>query len=244
MFTPPINHNKYNTRFDRVVLFIFQYRTTIIGYFGHPVYFLSQLFKKPVNAVWDKRGTRTEGEVWSVVVSLQCRNIASRTRQSTSSSVCVIPHSTAWCDTGTGQGLPTHRPDLLLLPVLVHNTTTLALALGERVEPEPRGRVTVPTLTFAIVNKPHTLPLYSTPSTRPRPFRSDTPAAANRFTDVVVDESRVIQRQSSGKRQILTPGIRFEDSFINVFVRVLKHSGRIHLFVDFRRRFIFYYSAS
>lgn len=51
MFTPLINHNKYNTRFDRVVLFISQYRTTIIGYFGHPVYFLSQLFKKPANAV-------------------------------------------------------------------------------------------------------------------------------------------------------------------------------------------------
>lgn len=86
---PPINHNKYNTRFDRVVLFIIQYRTTIKEYFGHPVYFLSQLFKKPVNAVWDKRGTRTDGEVWSVVVSLQCRNIASRTRQSTSSGLCV-----------------------------------------------------------------------------------------------------------------------------------------------------------
>lgn len=142
-----------------------------------------------------------DGEVWSVVVSLQCRNIASRTRQSTSSGmcVCVIPHSTAWCDTGISQGLPTHRPDLLLLPVLVHNTTT---PLGERVEPEPRPRHRAHAhFRYCKQTSHSTALLHSKHSSSSVPFRH----SCRREQVYRRSSGRVIQRQSSVKRQILTP---------------------------------------
>lgn len=124
------------------------------------------------------------------------------------------------------------------------NTTTLAPALGERVEPEPRPRHRAHAHFRYCKQTSHcshsTALLHSKHSSSSVPFRH----SCRREQVYRRSSGRVIQRQSPGKRQILTPRIRFENSLITVFVRVLKHSGRIHLFIDFRRRFIFYYSAS